>query len=776
MCGIAGLLDTRGAPANRGVLLRMLRRIEHRGPDGGGWMEDDGVSLFLGDRTSERPLSALPNPSSRATGRGEGLKVALGHQRLAITDLSEAGRQPMSRGDGRWWIVFNGAIYNAPELRTELEGLGQHFSTSTDTEVLLAAYVAWGPAALERFNGMWAFAIWDADRRELFCARDRFAVKPFYYTTAGSLFAFASEPKALRPVRPAEPNVEFAREYLATGATNDGYELTCYAGFRCLPPGSSLRIDSDGTRIDRWYDLDRRAAAIEAPGTLPEAAARLRDLLVAAVGVRLRADVPIGLLLSGGVDSSAIAGILRRHGANERFARQTLSTRYPELPAIDESSYVRDVLRATGFSGSFIEPSAKDFDEELDRVVESVDALVPSTIFYAQWLLFRAARKLGLPVMLGGQGSDELFGGYEPWDVHCVQLWNRRERFAAAREGILSGRRRWGILRGARHTLGVLRTAARPLPCGCSIKGSLQQHQKHLLTFDYLPGLLAFEDRDSMAWGIETRLPFLDYRVVEFARSLPDRFLLRNGWTKAVLRSALTGLVPKSILRRPRKLGLPGPLDGPDAKTPFPAHDAWRRLVEGGFVEKAPYREESLSQGLRLRIRILDAWVRRCLGGDPDASSRSYRIRHRSHRLASRRSHLRRVGGRSGECAPSSPARKSRRRGRALPGSCWKRPGKDPFVPVLREPGPSAPSSRRRREDGTRQASAGSRRTSRDAFPKTGKRSSAPAMKRPVMVRTHFSHLPQLRRPSGSGPSKHTISVSRAGSHEAISRTFSSRS
>ena len=615
MCGIAGFLELSGAPVDRGLLLRMLRRIEHRGPDGGGWLEDDGSSLREGLRESPSELAARPVPGGPYPG---GLRAGLGHQRLAITDLSEAGRQPMSRDEGRWWIVFNGAIYNAPELRAELQELGEEFSTSTDTEVLLAAYVRWGAKALDRFNGMWAFAIWDARKRELFCARDRFAIKPFYYTSSGSRFAFASEPKALRAVRPAEPNRERVRGFLDMGSTLDVEGSTCFASYAALPAGSILRVDARGPRVERWYDLDARAAERNAPGSLADAAARLRSLLEDAVSIRLRADVPIGLLLSGGVDSSGIAGFLARESARSRFSGRTISTRYPGRPDIDESGYIGASLRETGFSGEFIEPSTAQFEEHLDEFMTSMDDLVPSSIFYAEWLLYRKARQLGLPVMLSGQGSDELFAGYEPWDVHVAQLWNRGDRLRAAREAFLSGRRRWGVVAGTRHTLGTLRTAGRrALPCRCRADGSLQAHQRHLLLVDYLPALLAFEDRNAMAFGIEARLPFLDYRVVEFARTLSDGFLLRNGWTKAVLRAALSGIAPAEILRRPTKLGLPGPLEGHTRMEPGPVRDAWKRLAAGGWTSPGIPVEAALAdRNLGFRVRVVDAWLRKCLTAD----------------------------------------------------------------------------------------------------------------------------------------------------------------
>ena len=521
----------------------------------------------------------------------------------------------MSRANGRWWIVFNGAIYNAPELRNELRGEGQEFSSSADTEVLLAAFVRWGERCLERFNGMWAFAIWDSERRELFCARDRFAIKPFYYTESGGIFAFASEPKALRAVRAAAPNIPLARQYLESGASTDGVEATCYDGYCCLPGGSFLKIDERGLRIEKWYRFDERAARVSPPKDLSEAAARLQELLRDSVTLRLRSDVPVGLMLSGGVDSSGIGGLLSESGLGG-FSGKTISTCYPTLPDIDEGPYIRPVLDSTGFTGDFVEVPTDKFEEHLNRFISTADGLPPSSVFYAEWWLYRRARELGLPVMLSGQGSDELFVGYEPWDLYAAQEWNRGARLRAASEAFLSGRRRWGLLRGARHTLGVLRNARRPLPCRCATDGTLREHQRHLFADDYLPVLLAFEDRNSMAWGIESRLPFLDYRVVEFARSLPDRFLLRRGWTKVVLRAALKGLVPEPVLRRRTKLGFPGPFESRAGAPLIPVLDVARRLVSEGYLRAVPSGEQLLDPRLRLRIRVFDAWMRCCLGGD----------------------------------------------------------------------------------------------------------------------------------------------------------------
>jgi len=606
MCGIAGLVDLAGGAPDRHLLLAMMRRIAHRGPDGGGWLEDDGRTVLEGKRDSSVPLV-----SRSLRGALRGANAALGHQRLAITDLSEAGAQPMTRGDGRYAIVFNGAIFNAPELKGELEREGERFASTTDTEVLLAAWIRWGESALHRLNGMWAFAIWDARERQLFAARDRYGIKPFYWTTAGEVFAFGSEPKALRPVRPAVPDLKLVSDYLVWSSSIPRGDGTPYVGYHQLPAGSTLRASASGIRVEKWYDLDARVRDAPPAPPFEEAALRLRELLEDAVRIRLRADVPVGLLLSGGVDSSGIAGILAAHHRGA-FSGPAISLRY-RRPEIDESGYADAVLRATAIPADYVEPTPEGFDRDLDEFMAKTDHLTFGSVGYAQYLLYARARALGLSVILVGQGSDELFGGYEPWDVHVAQLWNRGRKWTALREGLLSGRRQWGWTTGARHTLGILRTAHRPPPCPCDRAGTLQEHQRHLLLFDYLPAILKSEDRNSMASAVESRLPFLDHRIVEFARTLPSDYLCRGGWTKAVLRRALEGLVPESVLRRPRKLGLPGPSAGlPCAPA---AEAARRRLIEGGRFPAflLPEGGAGLSDGGQMRLRILDAWARTCL-------------------------------------------------------------------------------------------------------------------------------------------------------------------
>ena len=620
MCGIAGLLSTGGEPGDRRRLGRMTEILSHRGPDGSGWIDDDGRQISVGRNVEEAPEQIVPLPQGSAS--RPRLGALLGHRRLSITDLSEAGRQPMSRGGGRWWIVFNGAIYNAPELRRELEGVGESFASRTDTEVLLAAYVRWGESCLDRLNGMWAFAIWDALHGELFCARDRFGIKPFFYT-AEAPFAFASEPKALRPVREAAPNRAVLGEFLSRGALPAEGEATVYAGYRSLPGGSSLRASAGGVVVRRWYDGERAAAARAVPPTFGAAVDELRELLDSSLRFRLRADVPVGMSLSSGIDSGTLASLLSAIPAEERaaFSGWTVSTSFPDRPDIDETSGVRAVHRATGFLGHFVRPNEDELEKELDDYVYHLDEPCAFSNIYAQRVMYRGARAKGLTVMIGGQGSDEIFGGYEPWDYYLEELRRGGHLVSAAVEGYRSARRRFGLVPGVLRFAGEVRRGVLNRPPGWlpAPVPSLQEHLRRMAFEDYLPHLLRWQDRNSMSFGVESRLPFLDYRVVEFARSLPPSFLLRRGKTKAVLRETTGGRLPSQVATRRNKLCFPGPVEGSSRPPSASSLESWRRLRRDGWAAGTGTDESSLLRdgNFAFRVRVLDAWSRRCLGGDP---------------------------------------------------------------------------------------------------------------------------------------------------------------
>ena len=630
MCGVAGLARLDGAPTAELALGRMLDCLRHRGPDGGGFYRDDGHAMTHG---THAPLVAV---ETRATpGRAAGATLALGHRRLAITDLSTRGAQPMSWGDGRWWVSFNGAIYNAPELREELAREGDRFRSTTDTEVLVAAIARWGEAALDRFNGMWAFALWDATRRELLCARDRFGVKGLVYAQRGPLLAFASEPKALREVLGTEADMAVVERFLSHGIVC-GEGESVYRDVASVPAGGLLRASAGGVTVRRWYEAKTRPA----PVSFAAATEELRALLTASVRLRLRADVAVGACLSGGLDSSALVALAAHRSGSPLV---TVSTEYPAQRAIDESMYARDVARANGCDARFVTPTEDGFDRELDDHVHQLDDLFPHSGSYAQRVVYRTAREAGLPAMLSGQGADELFGGYEPWAVYLAELRATRRRGRAVVEAFLSGERQTNIRGGVRRVLGELRRSARevggrsgpsaapevPRWVGARVRDAADQHVVYAaptclraylddeLDRSHLPALLRFEDRNAMASGVEARLPFLDVRIVDFARALPSDHLLRWGATKAVLRAAVSDLLPASIVARRTKLGFPGPIEASaDARAPLVVA-AWARLAAGGWVSGAFPVDPRTREGraLGLRARVLDSFTRRCLGG-----------------------------------------------------------------------------------------------------------------------------------------------------------------
>ncbi len=387
MCAIAGLYDVAGRAVDPSVLERMVRLQAHRGPDGEGY-------VLLDARGREQPVALKGRLTDALGASPHRYTIALGHRRLAIVDLSPLGHQPMATEDGRCWVTYNGEIYNYVELREELRGKGHRFRSASDTEVLLAAYREWGEACVTRFNGMFAFAIWDGDRRRLFCARDRLGVKPFYYAWDGVRFAFASEIKGLLPVieRPS-PNQRAVFDYLE-GACLDHSEDTFFEGIRQLPPAHTLTVETQVT-VRRYWDFP-------APGSsglsMQDAAERFRHLFRDAVRLRLRSDVPIGTCLSGGLDSSSIVCVANdlmfvehtvpRELIGER--QKTFSSCF-EDPAYDERQFIRSVVEQTGAEAHYTFPDPKELAESVSQLVWRQDEPFGSTSIFAQWNVMRLA-------------------------------------------------------------------------------------------------------------------------------------------------------------------------------------------------------------------------------------------------------------------------------------------------------------------------------------------------------------------------------------------------
>jgi asparagine synthase (glutamine-hydrolysing) len=550
---------------------RCIDIVAHRGPDGRGWKEFESE---IGP-------------------------VCLGHRRLAIIDLDERAAQPMTSADGRYWLTFNGEIYNYLELRQQLACMGARFTTASDSEVLLQAYIAWGEAALHRLRGMFAFVIYDRERQHLFAARDRFGIKPLYYFVSPRGVAVASEIKQLvdLPGFSRRVNLDRVIDYLDVGFTDHTKE-TLFADARQLRGGQCLSIDLRDWRPEnveprRYYNLPRQRLAKMSEA---DAAARFRGLFEDSIALHLRADVRVGSCLSGGLDSSSIVAVMAAQlGSAGAEPVQTVTACY-EDKAIDERPFAEIAAGAAKAEAHYVYPSAQRLFETAERLTWHQDEPVGSTSMYAQWSVFEEARRHGVKVMLDGQGADEQLAGYH-YDAFSVQSG------ALARRGDLAGLARLLLERKAWHGPSIAsqllalpnrphlpaftrrwRAARRPPledqlspeiagrrdAAGGAYATTLER--ENVGTIDdlgslcvanllglTLPHLLRYEDRNSMAHGIEARLPFLDHPLVEFCIGLWDQHKIVGGDTKRVLRTAMQGAVPAPILARRDKNGFATP-------------------------------------------------------------------------------------------------------------------------------------------------------------------------------------------------------------------------
>ena len=548
MCGISVIASPEPVPSL--AIRAMTDLVSHRGRDDEGYLVVTGAGAtplsYGGPATPSDAYSinAAFAPGGSIEAAPAGATVAFGHRRLSILDLSSLGHQPMCTPDRRYWITYNGEIYNYLELAQELAKLGHRFLSHCDTEVILAAYAEWGSGALERLNGMWAFAIYDARAHELFAARDRFGIKPLYYWfSPRGVFCLASEIKQFTAIDgwQAVVNPDRAASFLTTGLTDDR-DQTLFEGVFQVGAGKYLRADvatltprPDGrVATTKWYQLEPAAFN----GSFEDAALECRRLLTHSVSLMLRSDVPVGSCLSGGLDSSSIVctmnQLLRERGAES--SQKTFSS-VPDDAALNEQQWIDEVVRATRVDAHFTKSSFSDFDGALTRLSFHQDEPFTSTSVFAQWSVFELAAAAGIKVMLDGQGADEAFFGYQSFfGPYLGGLWRRGRAVAVWREiRQLQRRHRFPTT----SALGALARASRP--------GASPRHydpralSREQLTRSNLPMLLRFEDRNSMAHSIESRVPFLDHHVVEFALGLPDHYKLGGGVTKRVLRQAMRG-------------------------------------------------------------------------------------------------------------------------------------------------------------------------------------------------------------------------------------------
>jgi len=501
MCAIAGIV---GSVTGERRLPAMLAAQRHRGPDGTG---------------------SFVSPGARA---------ALGHDRLAIIDLSDEARQPMSR-DGRRWIVFNGEIYNYRELAREL-GSRYALRTRSDTEVLLAAYEAWGAACLDRLIGMFAFAIWDDREQTLWAARDRFGVKPFHYASgpAGE-FLFSSEIKALHAAGVArEPDAAVWAAYLASGMS-DVSGRTFWKGVSALPPGHTLTWKDGALRVERWYDLAERSGQGWDRRPEEEVEEEYRALLADAVALRFRSDVPVGINLSGGVDSSTLLGMVHAvRGADDDVSAFTFSTgdpRYDELP------WVRAMLERTRHPHVDCRLRAADVPALAASVAESEDEPfggIP-TLAYAR--LFEEARRRGVIVLLDGQGMDEQWAGYDYYRGTGAPLVQGTAQSPVRPDCLLPEFRAGAI------------EVSTPAP----FPDRLRNLQYRDARYSKIPRALRFNDRASMRSSTELREPFLDHRLFELALRQPAERKIEGDRGKRLLRKIAAPLLPGGVVEAPKR-------------------------------------------------------------------------------------------------------------------------------------------------------------------------------------------------------------------------------
>ncbi|HQJ88197.1 MAG TPA: asparagine synthase (glutamine-hydrolyzing) [Methanoregulaceae archaeon] len=593
MCGISALVLFKEDSDQYLFIHPMNDNIRHRGPDDEGFAlfcDDNEVILRGGKDTPDNVLvSSFPYaPSHRKASLGENqVCVALGHRRLSILDLSPAGHQPMCTPDRRFWIVYNGEVYNYRELRTELEAAGHTFHTGTDTEVILRAYAEWGRDCLNRFNGMFAFVLYDRDARTIFAARDRFGVKPLYYWFSPEGFlAFASEIKqfTVLPGWRARLNHQRAFDFLAYSLLDHTNE-TMFAGVRQLRGGEAVEIGIDAIEdrlpVFRWYEFRPNESQL----SYEDACKTFRELFTDSVRLRLRADVPIGSCLSGGLDSSAIVCVvndLLKAEAKGEVQRTFSAT--SDVKRFDESDFIRAVVDERGIEGHYVCPSMDFLITDLDRIIWHQDEPFGSSSIYAQWSVFRLAAEHGMKVMLDGQGADEQLCGYHTFFparyadlflngrwlqlVHEMKLAQKNYGYPIKQSAIemaffaLPDVVRRPIQRVLfSHLLAPVWINTDKLKAPLRINNFLpQSHGAFDLSFSQifyssLPMLLHWEDRNSMAHSIESRVPFLDYRLVEFVVGLPGEQKLANCRTKQVLRDGLNGILPEQIRERRDKIG-----------------------------------------------------------------------------------------------------------------------------------------------------------------------------------------------------------------------------
>ena len=608
MCGIVGIIDTSSSLDELARIgAAMLEVTSHRGPDyRGTW---SAPSVFLG------------------------------HNRLSIIDLSSASNQPMTRAEHT--LTYNGEIYNYIELRDELRSYGYTFSTTGDVEVILAAYDKWGTDCVRHFIGMWAFAIWDGGKRQLFCSRDRFGIKPFHYAEREGRLYFCSEIKGVKrsPLFRGGVNEAQVARGLYLGFMQHHTE-TYFNDIHILPAAHNMLWSDGAVRVWQYYDIETAAQDNASFGVHTD---EFRALFLDSIKLTARRDVPLGVCLSGGLDSTSIACALANLGSEHEI--RTFTAYYTGKGEVDERPFIDHVLqRYPQIEPHYISPSDTDVAQAIQRIAWLMDAPMPSSSYVSHYFVMQLAGQHGIKVALDGQGSDEIMGGYmhsmyrvladEVRGGHIgtafADLMAHRSRqsysipktLSIAAKALLTAVRDEPSLYAmefARTYPWLMRQAASEYPINIGMKSGtrLNAFLHNLIYVTLLPTLLHTEDINAMAFSIESRVPFLDHRLVQLCFSMPNDHKVDRGVTKKVLRAAMRGMVPDPVLDRRDKTGFT-----------TPGHVVWLRgalshLIDGdwseldGFVDRAAlrsvlarYRSGDNSEALFVwRLAMLRLWM-----------------------------------------------------------------------------------------------------------------------------------------------------------------------
>ncbi len=586
MCGIAGIFSRKGIESE--YLTLMSSALEHRGPDGYGYMlfsKEQGIRMVFNDSVSK----CAPNHDM----------IGFAHRRLSVIDLSEASLQPMKDESNTYCVVYNGEIYNYLDLKMELKAMGYSFKTSGDTEVLIRAYEAWGPECMKKFNGMWAFVLLDIRNQCLIISRDRFGIKPLYYLIHDNTLYFASEIKGLLriPFFDKKPNERIVAKYLLAGLVDDTKE-TFFDGIYQFPAAHwakiSLRADNLIVRTEPYWLLP----SVTYQGSEKDATSKFRELFLDSVRIHAQSDVPVGTCLSGGLDSSSIvcaSDLLRERLQIPNYTHSAFGYS-PSEEKYSEKKYMDMVVDATSVRLNKIDFTQDQFQRALPLIIQAQDEPFASASIVAQWFVFQKAKENGMTVMLDGQGSDEIMAGYHTYFVNIalnliakkdfIGYWSLRSKYqreigafplsyglfslgiiasvlpqyfrSLLRPGARFIRRLKKTSPIAPERISLTHTLMKQYPTGDIVSGyphSLNEELQKQVQSISLPALLRYEDRNSMAHSIEARVPFLDSRLVEFVFTLPDELKIRGVTTKHILRESMKGILPEAVRTRKDKMG-----------------------------------------------------------------------------------------------------------------------------------------------------------------------------------------------------------------------------